>query len=378
MLHFSKFIYLLFLLFGYCMTHSDEKHNNLIENIHKCKCVIYYLCSANNTIITNGEGLLSPRINDPNRIICKGSQHNQILVCCKLIDNTSVYKNPTRVTPYNITNNPITTPRKKTCGQQLTLVAPKIMSTVEDFTIKGEFPWTAIIYVKNTANEWIFCGTGALISPRAILTAHHLCQNFRESPNHFKVVMTGDAVRHKVVEYSENQRNVIEIIKHPTFYSGTLIYDAAMLILDREFSSDVVNTICLPPDYTNENSGRCLVSGWGTAPEFQGVVMLKKIRVPLVPFDKCQASLRKTILGQYFQLNMCFICAGGEDGMDACLGDGGSPLMCPMPNGNGYYHAGIVSWGVHCGNKGIPGVYMSTRKIKGWITDELSRRNLAF
>jgi secreted trypsin-like serine protease len=40
------------------------------------------------------------------------------------------------------------------------------------------------------------------------------------------------------------------------------------------------------------------------------------------------------------------MCAGGEVGKDACKGDGGSPLVCPVDGKPGhYYQAGIVAWG---------------------------------
>ena len=44
-------------------------------------------------------------------------------------------------------------------------------------------------------------------------------------------------------------------------------------------------------------------------------------------------------------------------GEDTCKGDGGGPLVCPSGDGSGYVQAGIVSWGVGCGQEGVPSVY---------------------
>ena len=89
--------------------------------------------------------------------------------------------------------------------------------------------------------------------------------------------------------------------------------------------------------------------GWGKdlfGKEGKYQTILKKIELPTVPFAKCQDSLRKTRLGRRFILHESFMCAGGEIGKDACKGDGGSPLVCPVDGKPGhYYQAGIVAWG---------------------------------
>ena len=59
--------------------------------------------------------------------------------------------------------------------------------------------------------------------------------------------------------------------------------------------------------------------------------------------------MRQTRLGRRFLLHDSFMCAGGEPGRDACKGDGGSPLICPIDGKPGYYYqAGIVAWGELC------------------------------
>lgn len=55
-------------------------------------------------------------------------------------------------------------------------------------------------------------------------------------------------------------------------------------------------------------------------------------------------------------------------------GDGGSPLVCPDPNNpNRYLQAGIVAWGIGCGEVGIPGVYAKVSNYREWIDEQFER-----
>lgn len=59
--------------------------------------------------------------------------------------------------------------------------------------------------------------------------------------------------------------------------------------------------------------------------------VMKAVDMPLVEHDTCQAALQGTRIGPGFVLHDSFLCAGGEkEGQDACTGDGGSPLVCPL------------------------------------------------
>jgi len=109
----------------------------------------------------------------------------------------------------------------------------------------------------------------------------------------------------------------------------------------------------------------------GAAEEYQ--VVLKGIGLPVVGHDQCQDSLRQTRLGRRYKLHDSFICAGGEGGKDTCKGDGGSPLVCSSKyDPNTYVQAGIVAWGIGCGEDNTPGVYASVSKAACWIDYAMS------
>lgn len=75
-------------------------------------------------------------------------------------------------------------------------------------------------------------------------------------------------------------------------------------------------------------------------------MILKKLELPIVSLPTCQNNLRKTRLGRKFILDPSFVCAGGEDGVDLCKGDGGSPLVCEVDGAPGHYYlAGMSAWG---------------------------------
>ena len=61
------------------------------------------------------------------------------------------------------------------------------------------------------------------------------------------------------------------------------------------------------------------------------------------------------------------MCAGGVKGKDACQGDSGGPLMGVHPDTGRVYLAGIVSWGIGCGQHGRYGVYTRASLYKTWM-----------
>lgn len=59
-------------------------------------------------------------------------------------------------------------------------------------------------------------------------------------------------------------------------------------------------------------------------------------------------------------------------GNGICKGDEGSPLVCPVPSGNNrYYHAGIVSGNIQCGETGAPGIFANVAHFRNWIDQQV-------
>lgn len=222
------------------------------------------------------------------------------------------------------------------------------------------------------------CG-GALINPSVVLTAAHCVQNKQAKLLKIRAGEWDTQTKNEIVPHQD--RDVIEVIVHEEYYKGALYNDFALLILSQPVEMlENIGMACLPPQNDKFDGSRCFASGWGKdvfGKEGKYQVILKKIELPVVPNDQCQKKLRSTRLGKYFTLHPSFICAGGEVGKDTCKGDGGSPLVCPIPGAvNRYYQAGIVAWGIGCGENQVPGVYANVAGAREWVDKKFALKNI--
>ncbi|XP_063907242.1 phenoloxidase-activating factor 2-like [Zophobas morio] len=176
------------------------------------------------------------------------------------------------------------------------------------------------------------------------------------------------------------EKNVEEILINESYNPRTLQNDIALVVLAENFElRDNVRVVCLSTPYDMIVENGCVASGWGKDAHDSGKYspILKKVQVPIVSREYCLRMLRATKLGPRFQLHKSFICAGGQKGKDSCKGDGGSPLICPLlENQERFVQIGIVSWGVGCGNEGVPGIYVNVPYHLDWIEGELNEREL--
>ncbi|XP_018026668.1 phenoloxidase-activating factor 2-like [Hyalella azteca] len=295
-----------------------------------CECVPYYQCKEGE-IVTDGEGIIDIRFGNTlnntgeTRVNSHSQCPNFLDVCCGH-PNTAVVPVPGPLHQY--------TPK---CGHRN---PTGVNARVSGFTAQqaqfGEFPW---IDQRVRLGEWDTQRTYEL--------------------------------------YQHVDRRVKQVVTHEQYNAGSLSNNYALLLLESPVTlSPHIDTICLPDENTSIDPNKCFVTGWGKNEfgkegEFQNI--LKKVSLPIVEHNACQTALRTTRLGKYFHLHSTFTCAGGGvNREDACKGDGGSPLVCPYAQDPAtYVQVGIVSWGIGCGEPGIPGVYADVAKGIPWVTAKL-------
>jgi len=338
-------------------------------------CVPYYQCS-NGTIITDGAGLIDIR-NGFGALTPEDSKCPGFLdVCCK--DPDFVPPPPPPIVRY-----------QPKCGRRnVGGLGARIQGFTQDESQFGEWPhMCAVLHEKPVEQEAGYggepetvnlyqCG-GSLIAPGVLLTAAHCVDKFRQNPTELKIRCGEWDTQHQTEPYPHQDRQVSKLAIHPEFDGRNLQNDFAILIVSEDFILDQhLDTACLPDANEIFDSTTCFATGWGkdqfgAAGQYQ--VVLKEIGLPVVNQAVCQDKLRTTRLGQKYKLHDSFLCAGGVAGKDTCKGDGGSPLVCPSKyDPNTYVQAGIVAWGIGCGENGVPGVYADVSKATCWIDQQIS------
>ncbi|XP_029167237.1 protein masquerade isoform X2 [Nylanderia fulva] len=288
---------------------------------------------------------------------------------------TSIYETTTITTT---TKNPVYS--KYVCGVKGTSRGPIQARSSERVArvVGGEDAdaneWCWQVALINSLNQYL-CG-GALIGTQWVLTAAHCVTN---------IVRSGDAIYVRVGDHDLTRKygspgaqtlRVATTYIHHNHNSQTLDNDIALLKLHGQTElKDGVCLVCLPARGVSHTAGkRCTVTGYGYMGEAGPIPLrVREAEIPIVSDAEC---IRKVnaVTEKIFILPASSFCAGGEQGNDACQGDGGGPLVC---QDDGFYElVGLVSWGFGCGRQNVPGVYVKVSSYIGWINQIISVNNL--
>ncbi|XP_045142790.1 tissue-type plasminogen activator [Echinops telfairi] len=254
------------------------------------------------------------------------------------------------------------------------------------FRIKGGLytditahPWQAAIFTKNRKDpgESFHCG-GILINSCWVLSAAH-CFQERFAPQNLKVVL---GRTYRLIPGEKEQKFEVEkYIVHKEFDFDTYNNDIALLKLKSDSShcaqeSNSVRPVCLPeaglqlPDWTEcelSGYGRHEASTWTSSPILSAGTQRKK----------CLGELGSSLSpGTHRQPGSRFLASLPWGTRTTCLtrcrsrkGDSGGPLVCVKDKRMTL--VGIISWGIGCGQKDVPGVYTKVTNYLDWIRDNM-------
>ncbi|KAJ8684384.1 hypothetical protein QAD02_020176, partial [Eretmocerus hayati] len=401
----------------------------------QCQCVAYYQCTASGYMNIEGDGVIDIRsglVPEPNSEKRKPCAH-YLEVCCRDNERNNVTtKQPgintfpvdpskiipgggSEIVPWNPTQANSEYPSQVTPGYQQQGQTDQGNNNAKDpnvnynapthtsrgcgyrnpngisFRITGnkdneanfaEFPWMVAVFRSQSLSgklEMVYQCGGSLIHRRVVLTAAHCVADKVASDIYIRAGEWDTKTQNEPLPHQD--RRVAAIETHPSYKPRSLLNDFALLILDTPVDlADNIEIACLPKSNEGIESNNCFATGWGRdkfGDRGSYQVILKAVELPTVAHQTCQTQLRETRLGKRFELHNSFMCAGGKAGKDTCTGDGGSPLVCPLPSDqNRYVQVGIVAWGIGCAQENVPGVYADVSKARDWIDARMDSHSI--
>lgn len=225
--------------------------------------------------------------------------------------------------------------------------------------VEDQFPWMVFLQIRFD-DMLTRCG-GSIITKRHVLTAGH-CTVLNEVEAKEVTVIYGHT------DFRSGQKmQATKMLRHENFDAPRFYNDIAILLVAGEFQyGKSVKPICLPTSPVDIFNKDVIVAGWGyLEQDGRAVNNLRYTVVKVLPDAKCAKKFqnnayRTDIMYCAYRLNT-----------DACQGDSGGPLVTQSEGGR-YIQVGIVSYGIGCALKDMPGVYARLEALMPWLKENIA------
>ncbi|XP_076826724.1 complement component 1, r subcomponent isoform X2 [Brachyhypopomus gauderio] len=248
------------------------------------------------------------------------------------------------------------------CGRPTTALSSRGRVHGGKIAPAGSFPWQVFLYSGGR-------GGAAVVGDRWLMTAAHNLESVKYDKGNIEAYVGHTNIQELMKVQS---LAIASVHVHPGYKNNDMTTDfdndIALIKLNSSITFNVnVMPVCIPAQDA-ELSTTGLVSGFGVTEEVIPASNLRYISLPVVKQDTCHTWIEKERAARknVAPLTANMFCAGLPEGKkDTCSGDSGSAFV--MKEGDVFWVAGIVSWGVDCGKPGTYGIYTRVTQYANWI-----------